>query len=107
MLKSVLEECINCKLSDPTWQQSSLPVRLGGLGMKQAAQIALPCYLSSLYACKNMLSVMLPDYDITTEQIAETESAWSSIHDVELPPVTMRTVQKSWEIPVALKLYQN
>ena len=42
-------------------KQSSLPIKLGGLGIKLASEVALPGYLSSTYAIKSIVQSLIPD----------------------------------------------
>ena len=46
-LKRCLKEVLNTDLSDLAWDQSSLPVKQGGLGIRKASDLALPAFLSS------------------------------------------------------------
>ena len=51
VIKEALEAILNTSLQqDLCWMQSTLPVNLGGLGIRLASEIALPAYLSSVHA---------------------------------------------------------
>ena len=51
LLKTFLEKVINIKVSDRNWTQSTLPVSLGGLGVRSAVDLSLPAFLFSVHAC--------------------------------------------------------
>jgi len=54
-LKQSLEKILNVRLHQDAWNQSGLPVKKGGLGIRHAVDMALPCFLSSFFACNSIL----------------------------------------------------
>ena len=58
-----LRECLsmitNICLSDSQWSQASLPVKMGGLGIRQTSQIAPSAFLSSVHATKSLQNSIL------------------------------------------------
>ena len=58
-----LEKILNISLSTSCWEQSSLPVKFGGLGIRSAQDIALPALLSFLYACMTNMPVCFNQSD--------------------------------------------
>ena len=59
-LRNSLETILNIKLDDLAWQQSSLPVAFGGLGIRWATDIALPAFLSSAHGAQGGVKKLLP-----------------------------------------------
>ena len=53
-------------MADEAWEQSALPASLGGLGMQKASDIALPAYISSVTASRDLVAVIVP-----TNRLAE------------------------------------
>ena len=47
LLRTALSYLTNCDLSDSDWNQASLPVRDGGLGVRRVTTLALPAFLAS------------------------------------------------------------
>ena len=47
VLRSTLQSVLNIAMSDESWDQATLPVANGGLGIRKATDIALPAFLSS------------------------------------------------------------
>ncbi|KAF2890051.1 hypothetical protein ILUMI_16122 [Ignelater luminosus] len=47
-MKSSLEGILNISLSRDAWLQSSLPVKMGGLGIRYSVNMATPCFLALL-----------------------------------------------------------
>jgi len=52
VLKKALESILNCELSPASWLQTSRPVKCGGLGIRQAIEMSLPCFISSVYSVR-------------------------------------------------------
>ena len=49
--RKILEETLNISLKDKAWNQATLPVKNGGLGIREATDIAVTAYFSSLSFC--------------------------------------------------------
>ena len=47
-------------MTDAAFDQASLPVANGGLGLRPASEIALPGFLSSVEACRPFTKPLLP-----------------------------------------------
>ena len=63
LLSTVLN--VSVDVSCPSWTQSSLPVRLNGLGIRSAEQLAPSCYLSSVAASCCLIHLILSHTDIS------------------------------------------
>ena len=61
-----LEKMLNVQLCALSWEQCTLPVRFGGLGIRSAEDIVLPAFLSSIYACA---ATMWNSFHITSSGI--------------------------------------
>ncbi len=100
-LKDALEAILNCSLSEAAWMQSSLPVKEGGLGVRHAVVVAIPCFLASVHSVLPHMDRLLPGYlhgtDIAME---EGEERWTALGTAELPPEPVRGVQAAWERPI-------
>ena len=59
VLRSILSSVTNCPLvqDKKAWLQASLPVKLGGLGIRRAVQVAPSAYLSST-ATSNLVTAI-------------------------------------------------
>ena len=68
VIKEALENILNTTLKEEScWIQSTLPVKLGGLGIRLASDIALPAYLSSVKASRSSTFALLSP-EIQVEQ---------------------------------------
>jgi len=50
-IKTNVEKICNVSFAEENWSQASLPIRHAGLGLRSAADLSLPCFLSSSHAC--------------------------------------------------------
>ncbi len=64
MLKSTLENIFNLKLNEIERTQASLPICMGGLGVRTLSQIALPAFVSCMYGFEPMVTSMLHNQGI-------------------------------------------
>ena len=46
----------NASFDDIGWIQATLPIRLGGIGLRRASDLALPAYLASISASQSFIS---------------------------------------------------
>ena len=59
LLRRSLCDVINIDLTDLQWQQASLPVRLGGLGIRLVSQLAPSAFLASAVGTKELQDAIL------------------------------------------------
>ena len=57
--RSTTEALCNIHFGDNSWSQAKLPVRYGGLGLRTAADLALPAFLSSRAASISLVNDIL------------------------------------------------
>ncbi|XP_035711494.1 uncharacterized protein LOC118436923 [Folsomia candida] len=99
-LKESMEGILNCSLSPQSWLQSSLPVGDGGLGVRHAVDVAIPCFLASAYSVLPLVERLLPPYlHGTVTALQEGEEGWNPMGPAEFPPPEVRGFQASWEVP--------
>ena len=96
-VQSSLEKILNCEFSIHTWKQVSLPVKLGGLGVKHGMTSAIPCFIASYHSVLPLIHQLIPE-DITDcalpQAIQAYETEFGSI------PTENPNSQKSWETPI-------
>ena len=61
-LRSIVSGITNIHFeeSDPAWQQATLPVKLGGLGVRSAVQLAPSAFLASAAASSDLVHHIVP-----------------------------------------------
>ena len=103
-IRNSFKKILNIKLEEQAWNQCTLPVNLGGLGLKLAIEIALPAFLSSVYSSSSTRKALMPvsirkDQDHFFEQGC---MEWKSILNHDSLPSNPR-FQAEWDKP----LYQQ
>src|SRR5882757_401452 len=58
-LKLAVSRISNCELSDTAWGRAILPVRWGGLGVRDVSSLALPAFLASSAASAGLVCALL------------------------------------------------
>ena len=58
-IQNALEKILNVQQTSCSWEQCSLPVKLRGLGIQSAKDVALPAFLSSVFSCHTNLPTFL------------------------------------------------
>ena len=109
-LRQCLQKILNVQLEDEAWEQCSLPVAKGGLGIRKASDIALPAFLSSSNGARTTVEKLLPEYVYEQEYQALTHGnlAWAECfnnNDVVQPENP--NLQSSWDTLLCDKTYKE
>jgi hypothetical protein len=98
-IKDCLCEILNLDLDDGSWLQATLPIREGGLGVRRAADVALPAFLASLHGSAHLVSKILPPRLATTDdkELEQALTQWSGGLQ-SAPPFS--AVQRQWDAPL-------
>jgi len=104
VLQESLSTTLNIDLDDDRWTQASLPVRLGGLGVRSVVSLAPSAYLASAASSKELTTSLLPSRlrDVVDSCIATAMSAWSllatSLSTTSIAPSpSASAVQRVWD----------
>ena len=105
-----MELILNVELNEVPWNQSSLPVKLGGLGIRRATDLATPAFLASAHGTEQGVQKLLPQ-DIANnvyEDLQEAKSLWEELlnnNDAVQPKNP--TVQAEWDSPIYKAKYES
>ena len=62
-LKSCATDICNVSFDDIGWIQATLPIRLGGIGLRRTSDLALPAYLAAISASQSFIyEITQPDH---------------------------------------------
>jgi hypothetical protein len=105
LIRSTLQSILNVSLSDESWDQATLPVANGGLGIRRATDIALPAFLSSVAGSQSLVSELLPpslrDVAGTSDPSFTTAlSDWQTRTGSAPVQPPYATAQKVWDAPL-------
>ena len=108
-LRKALQRILNVNMDDSMWDQCSLPVSFGGIGIRRASDVAVPAYLSSVHATGNGVQAMVSDtifnesnsfYDLAKE-------IWLAKAGSETPIPPNQSCQKQWDLPLSKKRFDD
>ena len=108
-IRNCLEDILNIQLKEEAWEQSSLPVKKGGLGIRKASDLSLPAFLSSSWGASNGVMALLPDSISADdyEDRTEAQEAWcNALNNNQAPPANS-SVQAAWDEPLCDKKYRD
>jgi hypothetical protein len=76
-IRDVLSNISNIQLTDEAWKQASLPVRWGGIGIRDVSSLAPSAYLGSLFATEPLVrSILPPSMAPLPTFLSEATQAW-------------------------------
>jgi len=98
-LKDGLSSIFNVNLSEDQWNQASLPVRDGGLGIRSAASLATSAFWASAARTSDLQSRILPNAVLHIhEQVVEnTRRRWERQSGSSVPDDNEEHRQKAWD----------
>jgi len=70
-LCNCLTRIMCCSISDNAWSQSTLPFRLGGLGLRESNRSSNPAFLGSCNSVHIFMSRLAPIFDATSSFLGE------------------------------------
>jgi hypothetical protein len=99
LLKDGLSRITNTDLNEVHWLQASLPVRVGGLGVRRVASLAIPAYLASAASTLELQNSLLANCQVLPDSLVDSyTSTWSENFGV--PPLLPASCkQGSWDAP--------
>ncbi|XP_052757454.1 uncharacterized protein LOC128202180 [Galleria mellonella] len=100
-IKCILSSLFNITFEDRIWTQASLPVRHGGLGIRQISHISLPAFLSSAHGTQNLVKKILTPFfgDFEIAYLPEAKKAWSLACPNVASPINPK-IQRQWDEPI-------
>ena len=100
-LRAGLSTILNVDVSGDQWQQASLPVRDGGLGIRSAVMLAPSAFLASAAGTTELQARILPpSISIIPDKSVELALvAWSALSQSSTPVGTNAFCQRNWDTP--------
>ncbi|KAF2899210.1 hypothetical protein ILUMI_06962, partial [Ignelater luminosus] len=79
------------------WTQLSLPIKLGGLGIRKVTDIALPAFVALTFGVHNLVNLICPSLDKATVHFEEeAKEIWKELNRLSIP--TIPSYQRNWDI---------
>ncbi|KAK8720595.1 hypothetical protein OTU49_013221 [Cherax quadricarinatus] len=106
ILRQIFTKVLNLTLEDGQWNQATLPVRLGGIGVRKSSQIALPAFLSSCIASRELVAAILPEHlrdkiGVQDQKFIDGAMIWDNLTGSETRPAPPNNYKQShWDGPI-------
>ena len=85
LLRHAICSIVNVDLSDDQWMQASLPVHLGGLGIRSVSSLAPSAFLASAAGTSALQDIILPaSCSFNDDVVSKVQELWSSISKSEI-----------------------
>ena len=82
-IRQALESITNVSLEGPTWEQASLPIRMGGLGIIAPSKLASSAFISSV-CNSSVLAEQIYHHDAETT-LVEASAVWDTLVKPNVP----------------------
>ena len=101
IVRNSMSKITNIDFTDDGWTQASLPVRSGGLGIRKAVDISLPCYISSALSTHSLVEAILSSVtDLAPFEVTTEIELWkASGQDLIEPDGELCFKQRAWDSP--------
>lgn len=99
-VKQFLSEKLNLNFNEYQWAQATLPVKLGGLGIRSINDLALPAFLASASFCLPLFNEILGQTPTNDDLFERALSQWMNTTGFDFP---QDHKQSSWDHPLILK----
>lgn len=98
--RHALEKISNNIVDPVTWQQASLPIDMGGLGIRSLSSLSLPCFMSSFAYTKPLVKLILStSSDIYDNFFNEGLEIWKLSTGLSLSE-SDQMKQRAWDRPL-------
>jgi len=101
-----LEHFLNLSLTADAGTQLQLPIALGGLGIRSAESLAIPCFLASAYGSTDAVRQSLNDPNLVPHGLEEALSKWTQLFGPP-PDLELRDSQSQWDEIAAVRAFKS
>ncbi|CAK1589334.1 unnamed protein product [Parnassius mnemosyne] len=97
-LKIAIEKILNLTLNTTAWTQATLPIKFGGIGVRNLSSVALPAFLASVHSVSDLCNIILNN-KVDLCFATEAGQTWQTLCPGENIPLEVNQ-QKQWDIPL-------
>ena len=108
-LRKGLTLILNVDMFDDHWIQASLPVHLGGLGVRSAEKLAPSAFLASAASTFSLHNDILAGSILSFKDkyTSDATISWKSLSHAEIPPEPASRFQKVWDMVASSAIYND
>ena len=108
IMRAALSTTTNCNLDDAAWDQASLYVKEGGLGIRNVAALAPSAFLASAASTRLLQASLLPaSFQVNDAEVGNALSGPVVVILTLSPPVRMRVFNPAGMAPESHTLESN
>jgi hypothetical protein len=107
-IQSTLEKILNIKLSSNSWNQASLQLDFGGLGIRSVTDLSSVAFLASIHSSIALIGCILSPLNNTFEikYLSEALDCWKLLcPGIEIPDSP--NLQRLWDAPIINKKFNE
>jgi hypothetical protein len=109
VIRDAISASLNIRLDDSVWEQASLPVRFGGVGVREIRILSPSAFLSSCSCTSAIVQSSLPaDLSSCPDPLVTVAMAeWVRLGGVQQPSGAAADRQRSWDDSICSAIYNN
>ena len=101
LLRRGIERILNISVTDDQWIQASLPIKMGGLGIRRVSSLALPAFLASAAGTLPTQALILGAAPADSDMAYDSaQTTWLQITGVQVPMGARSHKQSQWDRPL-------
>src|SRR5579872_4741119 len=98
LLRKAICSIANVNLTESQWLQASLPIRIGGLGVRSVSSLAPSAFLASAAGTSALQELILSSISTNIDvEVSRTQVQWSTLCKLNCPIGMMAHNQQSWD----------
>lgn len=107
-LRKGLEDILNINLTDTQWIQSTLPIAMGGLGIRRVSSLAIPAFLASAVGTLALQSDILRQLEGNQDpSVEDLEARWRIESGITIPNSFPTHIQSKWDQPLLHRTFSE
>ena len=107
-LRHGVEKILNVSLNDLQWTQASLPIKMGGLGIRTTTSLALPAFLASAAGTLPLQTLILSSLQLPPDiSIQSMTSEWCTRTEVTDAENIPKHQQSLWDKPLLQRTFET
>ena len=102
-LKDTIESVTDISLGRDTWTQLTLPVKLGGFGLRFSIELAPSAFIAMFVSCSLLATSLLNNHSQPDSLLREALSIWKSMagETSSITSAMTKPLRKQWTNPVS------
>src|SRR6218665_967372 len=101
IMREGLTNSLDVALADCNWDQATLPIRDGGLGIRRVYSLALAAFLASAAGTASLQASILSSYNVPNDlPLVLGLEQWSAESGASVPELSLAHKQSAWDKPL-------